>query len=433
MKKRDRFIAAAIFVGLVVAQGGIASRADALSGDDYRQLETFANILAVAQQNYVSPVPTKELVDGAIHGMLASLDPHSAYLTGEDYRDLEDHTRGSFGGIGITVTLTNGVITVTETMKDTPAERGGVKVGDQILKIDNQPTATMTLDAAVSRMRGVRGSSVQLTLRRDGLASPLTISIARDVIKIESVNSRDIDGYAYIRLDQFQEASDEEIEQRIASFQKEDHGRIRGMVLDLRDNPGGLLNQAVKIADEFLDGGMVVYTQGRDETQQEKFFAHPKSGFYPFPLIVLVNGGTASASEIVAGALQDHGRALIVGTQTFGKGSVQTILPIDDHSALQLTTARYYTPAGRSIQAVGITPDVVVDDPRPELAMKEDEDEGVHNVATIPPASSKQSGAASASKEPDWTIDVQLTKTIDILKHWNTFKTQLVRKETVFG
>ncbi|HLX38016.1 MAG TPA: S41 family peptidase, partial [Candidatus Binataceae bacterium] len=208
---------------------------------------------------------------------------------------------------------------------------------------------------------------------------------------------------------------------------------IRGLVLDLRDNPGGLLNQAVNIADEFLNGGMVVYTQGRDASNREKYFAHSKSGFYAFPMIVLVNGGTASASEIVAGALQDQGRALIVGTQTFGKGSVQTILPIDDHSALQLTTARYYTPAGRSIQAVGITPDVLIDDPRPALALKEMEKEQVEEIPSVashggPPIASKAN-----QEEPEWTKDVQLSKTIEMLKHWDNFKTQLVKKETVIG
>jgi carboxyl-terminal processing protease len=436
MKKRYYFIAVSIFACVVLAPAVIASRAHALTEDDYRQLETFANVLAVAQKNYVAPVPTKQLIDGAIHGMLASLDPHSAYLTGEDYRDLEDHTRGSFGGIGVTVGMKNGVLTVSETMKDTPAEKAGMKAGDQIIKIDNVSTTTMTLDGAVSRMRGPSGSNVVLIVHRDGAPNPLTITIAREVIKIQSVDSRSIDGYAYIRLDQFQEASDEEIQQRIDSFEKENHGKISGLVLDLRDNPGGLLDQAVKIAQEFLDGGLVVYTQGRDESQREKYFAQSRTGFYAYPMIVLVNGGTASASEIVAGALQDQGRALIVGTQTFGKGSVQTILPIDDHSALQLTTARYYTPAGRSIQAVGITPDVLVDDPRPDLAMKEEEEDEMQNVETIPVATSAQSGqAGNADKdqEPEWARDAQLAKTIEILKHWNSFKTQLVRKDTVIS
>ena len=428
MKQRKVSIALAIFTCLI-----IATSAHALSEDDYRQIEVFANVLAVTQKNYVTPVPTKELVDGAIHGMLSSLDPHSAYLTGERYRDLEVNTRGSFGGIGITVTIKNNVLTVTDVMKDTPADKGGIKADDQIIAIDGQPTAALSLDNAVGKMRGPRGSSVRLAILRKGVRAPKVVSIARDVIKIHSVDSRTIDGFAYIRLAQFQEASDSEIEKRIESFRKADQGKIRGLVFDLRDNPGGLLDQAVNIADEFLNGGMVVYTQGRDASQREKYFAHSKTSFYAFPMIVLVNGGTASASEIVAGALQDQGRALVVGTQTFGKGSVQTILPIDDHSALQLTTARYYTPAGRSIQAVGIAPDVQIDDPRPTLALKEMEKEQVEVIPSAashgaPPAASKQN-----EEEPEWTKDVQLSKTIEMLKHWDSFKTQLVKKETVIG
>jgi len=251
-------LAVCLFACLLVVQG---SRAQALTEDDYRQLETFANILAVAQKNSVPAVSTKEMLDGAIKGMLSSLDPHSAYLTGERYRDLEVHTRGVFGGIGITVMIKNGVLTVNAPMKDTPAERAGIKAGDQIIKINNDPTENMSLDGAVSRMRGPRGSSIRLTLRRDGVREPFTLSVAREVIKIQSVDSNRIDGYAYIRLSGFQEASDQEIEKRLDGFRKEDHGRIAGLVFDLRGNPGGLLSQAVKVSEQFLNGGLVVYTQ----------------------------------------------------------------------------------------------------------------------------------------------------------------------------
>ena len=433
MKNRRISLAVCIFACLLIVQGSVAKIARALTEDDYRQLETFANILAVAQKNSVPAVSTKELLDGAIKGMLSSLDPHSAYLTGERYRDLEVHTRGAFGGIGITVMIKNGVLTVNAPMKDTPAERAGIKAGDQIIKINNDSTQDMTLDAAVSRMRGPRGSSIRLTLRRDCVAEPFTLSVAREVIKIQSVDSNRIDGYAYIRLSGFQEASDHEVEKRIDDFRKEGHGRIPGLVFDLRDNPGGLLSQAVKVSEDFLNGGLVVYTQGRDERERQKYFAQPKPGFSPYPMVVLVNGGTASASEIVAGALQDHGRALIVGTQTFGKGSVQTILPIDDHSALQLTTARYYTPGGRSIQAVGITPDVKVDDPRPMLALKEEQRELNSEIAPPPASLPCSHPTTPMTREPEWVKDVQLTKSIDMLKHWDSFKTQLVKKESVIG
>src|SRR5579871_5000598 len=396
-----------MFASLLVVQGMGERRAHALTAEDYKQLETFAEVLSVAQKNYVTPVPTRELVEGAIEGMVASLDPHSAYLTGERYRDLEEHTSGSFAGIGITAMIKNNILTVEVPMKGTPAERAGLKAGDQVLKINDVSTTDMTLDDAVGKMRGPRGTSLTLTVRRAGVANPFVVAVSRDTIKIPSVDSKRIDGFGYIRLSDFQEASDEEIQKTLEGFQNQGHGKIAGLVLDLRDNPGGLLNQAVKISDEFLNGGLVVYTQGRDESQREQFFAHSKTGFYAYPMIILVNGGTASASEIVAGALQDQGRALVVGTQTFGKGSVQTILPIDDHSALQLTTARYYTPGGRSIQAVGITPDVEVSDPRPALALQEEESEDENPT---PASSAGSSSAPSGKGDPDWTKDVQLQK-----------------------
>jgi carboxyl-terminal processing protease len=428
VKNRRFLIGIFMFACVLAVQGAGPKGTLALSDEDYRQLQTFAEVLSIAQKNYVTPIPTKELVEGAIQGMLTSLDPHSAYLTGERYRDLEEHTSGSFGGIGITAMIKNNVLTVEAPMKGTPAEKAGIKAGDEVLKINDVSTRDMTLDAAVGRMRGPRGTGVTLTLRRHGVPNPFVVAVARDEIKLQAVDSESMDGYAYIRLDEFQEGSDAEIEKRIESFEQEGHGKIAGLVLDLRDNPGGLLSQAVKISDEFLNGGLVVYTQGRDESQREKFFAHSKAGFYAYPMVILVNGGTASASEIVAGALQDQGRALVVGTQTFGKGSVQTILPIDDHSALQLTTARYYTPGGRSIQAVGITPDVEITDPRPALAMEEE-----NSGDAAPATSTAASSSAKPDQEPEWTKDVQLVKSIEMLKHWSNFKTQLVRKEIVIG
>jgi carboxyl-terminal processing protease len=430
-------------------------RAQALPSDTYQQLETFANVLAIVQKNYVEPVSTKQLIDGAITGMLASLDPHSAYLTPELYRDLEVETRGSFGGLGIEITIKNGVLTVVAPIEDTPAYRAGIKAGDQIIKIDNDFTKDMTLTEAVKRMRGPRGSKIKLTIHRTGVPELFTVSMARDVIKIQSVKSKELeDGYSYLRITTFQEASDEGVEKALEQFRKDGHGHIKGLVLDLRDNPGGLLNQAVKISDEFLDGGMIVYTQGRLENQQQKYFSHKKKDFQDYPMVVLVNGGSASASEIVAGALQDQKRAVIVGTQTFGKGSVQTILPLDDQSALRLTTARYFTPNGRSIQAVGITPDVESEPPKPTLAALEipgvqiDQDEEIHE-RDLPhhfkngqgkktPKTSGESGPAPGSDQttpalsakggkPVKEKDLQLEKAIEILKHWNTFKLQLAK------
>ena len=372
MIKRHRWsitLAVSLVAWFLALQEVAVRRAQALSNDTYQELETFASVLAIVQKNYVEPVTTKKLIDGAISGMLASLDPHSAYLTPDLYRDLEVETRGSFGGLGIEITIKNGALTVVAPIEDTPAYRAGLKAGDQIIKIDDDFTKDMSLTDAVKRMRGPKGSKIKLTLHRNGVPELFTVTLARDVIKIQSVKSKMLpDGYGYIRVTTFQENTDDGVEKAIDEFEAKDHGKVKGMVFDLRDNPGGLLNQAVKVSDDFLDGGLIVYTQGREENQQQKYFSHKKKDFVDYPMVVLVNGGSASASEIVAGALQDQKRAVILGTQTFGKGSVQTILPLDDHSALRLTTARYYTPTGRSIQAVGITPDVDVEPPKETLA-----------------------------------------------------------------
>src|ERR1700691_1972249 len=372
MIKRHRWsitLAVSLVACFLVLQEVAVRRAQALSNDTYQELDTFASVLAIVQKNYVEPVTTKQLIDGAISGMLASLDPHSAYLTPDLYRDLEVETRGSFGGLGIEITIKNGALTVVAPIEDTPAYRAGLKAGDQIIKIDDDFTKDMSLTDAVKRMRGPKGSKIKLTLHRNGVPELFTVTLARDVIKIQSVKSKILpEGYGYIRVTTFQENTGDGVEKAIDEFDAKDHGKIKGIVFDLRDNPGGLLNQAVKVSNDFLDGGLIVYTQGREENQQQKYFSHKKSGFVEYPMVVLVNGGSASASEIVAGALQDQKRAVILGTQTFGKGSVQTILPLDDHSALRLTTARYYTPTGRSIQTAGITPYVDVEPPKETLA-----------------------------------------------------------------
>ena len=464
--KKNRWaitLAVCLIACFVVLEEVALKRAQALPADSYHELETFANVLAIVQKNYVEPVSTKRLIDGAITGMLASLDPHSAYLTPELYRDLEVETRGSFGGLGIEITIKNGVLTIVSPIEDTPAYKAGLKAGDQIIKINDDFTKDMTLTEAVKRMRGPRGSKIKLTMHRTGVPELFNVTLARDVIKIQSVKSKTLpEGYGYVRISTFQESTDDGVEKAVDDFQKADHGKVKGVVLDLRDNPGGLLNQAVKVSDEFLDGGLIVYTQGRDANQQQKYFSHKKTGFEDYPMVVLVNGGSASASEIVAGALQDQKRAVIVGTQSFGKGSVQTILPLDDHSALRLTTARYFTPSGRSIQAVGITPDVDIDNPKPTLASLQgegaqlDENEEIHerdlpghfqnkqhsgtdaekptgdqskDSVKTPAADDRnpQPSKAAPVKAPKEEKDVQLQKAIDILNHWQNFKVQLAK------
>ncbi len=458
-RNRSPFLVAAVCaVAIVVLLAEIAvRRADALPDDTYKQLATFANVLAIVQKNYVEPVTTKELINGAITGMLASLDPHSAYLTPDLYRDLEVETRGSFGGLGLEVTVKDDLLTVVSPIEDTPAYKAGIKAGDQIVKINDDFTKGMTLTDAVKRMRGPRGSKIHLTIHRKGVPELFTVTVTREVIKIKSVKTKELrHGYDYVRVSSFEEGTGDDLQKALNKFNKEHGGQIKGLVFDLRDNPGGLLNQAVQVSDEFLDGGLIVYTQGRQESQQQKYFSHRKKDFVDYPMVVLVNGGSASASEIVAGALQDQRRAIIVGTQTFGKGSVQTILPLDDHSALRLTTARYYTPNGRSIQAVGITPDVTSEPPKTTLASLEqegatiDEDAEIresdllhhfknNGVLKLPKAPANgapaKHSAKGASKDqtagaPKEQKDVQLDRAIQVLDNWRSYKLQLARNDT---
>ncbi len=333
----------------------------AVGRQDYESLEAFSSILAIVKKNYVEDVETKNLVNGAINGMLSSLDPHSAYLTPELYKDLQSDTQGRFGGLGIEITVKSGILTVVSPIEDTPAAKAGIKPGDQIFKIEEEFTKDMSLVDAVKKMRGLKGTKINLTIKREGAADLIDFTLMRDVIRVQSVKSRDLEpGYGYIRLAQFQERSDRDMQRALEKMAAE-KGGIKGLVLDLRNNPGGLLTQAVRVSDMFLESGLIVYTEGRIEAQKQKYFAQKDGTWMDFPVVVLVNGGSASASEIVAGALQDHKRAIVLGTKTFGKGSVQTILPLDDNSALRLTTARYFTPKGRSIQATGIVPDITVE------------------------------------------------------------------------
>src|SRR5918992_4165713 len=319
----------------------------AVGRQDYESLESFSNILAIVRKNYVEEVETKNLVNGAINGMLHSLDPHSAYLTPDLYKELQMDTQGRFGGLGIEITVKNGVLTVVSPIEDTPAFKAGIKPGDMIFKIEDEFTKDMTLVDAVKKMRGPKGTKVRISVKREGVPELIDYTLERDTIRVQSVRSRVLDeGYVYVRLAQFQERSDRDLQRALEKLAGEKSG-LKGLVLDLRNNPGGLLTQAVRVSDIFLDSGLIVYTDGRIESQKQKFFAQKDSSSMDFPLVVLVNGGSASASEIVAGALQDHKRAVVLGTKTFGKGSVQTILPLDDNSALRLTTARYFTPNGR--------------------------------------------------------------------------------------
>ncbi len=429
-------------VGAVLLGSHGLDRVAAVGRGDYEGLESFSNVLAIVQKNYVQEVETSQLVEGAINGMLTALDPHSAYLTPDLYRELQVDTEGTFGGLGIEITLRDGLLTVVSPIEDTPAYHAGVKAEDQIVKIDGELTKDMTLLEAVKRMRGPQGSQVTISVRREGVDHFLDISLTREVIQIKSVKSKLLEpGYGYIRLTQFQDRTTADLEAAIARF-GQDGQELKGLVLDLRSNPGGLLSQAVKVADVFLDSGMIVYTKGRINTQQQKYLAHP-GGHTGFPLVVLVNNGSASASEIVAGAVQDHGRAVVLGTQTFGKGSVQTILPLEDGAALRLTTAMYYTPNGRSIQVTGVEPDHIVENVLPDHADRQggirEENLRGHFDNTAPqetpapqvqpiqaapnpstPPSSDAPADEEAIKEGELGKDPQLDRALELLRSWQS-------------
>ncbi len=327
--------------------------------DTYRQLETFANVLSILQENYVEEIKAKEAIEGAIKGLLLSLDPHSSYMKAESYQEFRNETQGSFTGIGIEITLRDNVITVISPIADTPAANAGIKAHDKIMRINGESTKNFTPLDAVKLLRGPKGSSVTISIFRDGFKELKDIELIRDTIPLHSVKSFVLKpGFGYIRISNFQSDTTREFKEHLAKLQSK--SPLSGLVLDLRNNPGGLLNQAVSLTDIFLDEGLIVYTRGRNRDQDLTYEAHQNNSGVEIPLVLLVNEGSASASEIVAGALQDHQRGVIVGSKTFGKGSVQTIIPLPDGAGLRMTTARYYTPKGRSIQATGITPDVEV-------------------------------------------------------------------------
>jgi len=323
------------------------------------ELRVFAEVFSRIKNDYVEPVQDRKLLNFAIEGMLSGLDPHSAYLDEQDFRDIRVGTSGQFGGLGIEVGMENGFVKVISPIDDTPAQRAGVLAGDLIIRLDEKPVKGMALDEAVKLMRGKPGTTIRLTIVREGQIKPVEIKVERDIIKTVSVKQRMLEpGFAYLRVSQFQARTPEDLLKGISKLKRGAGGSLKGLVLDLRNNPGGVLNAAVAISDAFLTSGTIVYTEGRVRDSQLRFKAAPDDVLEGAPIVVLVNSGSASASEIVAGALQDHKRAVIMGQQTFGKGSVQTIVPVNERTALKLTTARYFTPNGRSIQAEGIVPDI---------------------------------------------------------------------------
>jgi len=341
-------------------------------------IQRFTTAISQVKSYYVEPVDDKVLFENAIRGMMSGLDPHSAYLDEKEFQALKDNTSGEFGGLGIEVTMDNGYIKVISPIDDTPASKAGLKPGDYIIRIDGKPVKGLSLQEAVNKMRGKKGSVIKLTIAREGETKPIHVDLTRDIIVIKSVKSEMLEnGYAYVRISNFQEPSAKDLQTAIKKLQKESNGQLKGMILDLRNNPGGLLDSAVEVSDVFLDSdklsenSLIVYTKGRLPGARYKAHATPGDQLSGAPVVVLINEGSASASEIVAGALQDHRRAIIMGTETFGKGSVQTVLPLTGNRGIKITTALYYTPNGRSIQADGIHPDIIVKTTQLDL-VKED-------------------------------------------------------------
>ncbi|MCQ8104149.1 S41 family peptidase [Methylomonas sp. SURF-2] len=346
---------------LAEREAAVSSKSEDMQTLPFDELRTFTEIFGRIKQDYVEPVSDKKLLEDAIRGMLSGLDPHSAYLINEEYKELQEGTTGQFGGLGIEVGMENGFVKVVSPIDDTPAQKAGIKAGDLIVRLDDKPVKGMTLGDAVKIMRGEPGSKIVLTVIREGAEAPLKFELTRDIIKVKSVKSRMLEkNFGYLRISSFQSGTGESLVEAIEELKKENEAPLKGVILDLRNNPGGVLNAAVDVSDAFIESGLIVYTEGRIKNSEMRFNATPDDVIDGAPIVVLINGGSASASEIVAGALQDHKRAIIMGEKSFGKGSVQTILPTSNGGAVKLTTARYFTPSGRSIQAEGIEPDVTL-------------------------------------------------------------------------
>jgi carboxyl-terminal processing protease len=412
-----------------------SNKMPALSSSIYDELKLFTDILSHIQKDYVEETKSKDLIYGAIKGMLETLDPHSGFMPPETYKEMQAETRGRFEGLGLEITMKDGILTVVAPIEDTPAFKAGLLAGDQIVKIDGEWTKSLTLMDSVKKMRGPKGSQVTITIMREGLTKPRDFTLTRDVIPVRSVRHELLDKqYGYIRISQFQEKTDSEFDKAMKSLEEESKGSLKGLVLDLRNNPGGLLDQAVKISDRFIDSGIIVSIDGKKEDQKQKFPAHAQGTLPRYPLVVLVNGGSASGSEIVAGALQDHHRGIILGTQTFGKGSVQTIFSLKDGSGLRLTTARYFTPSGRSIQAKGIMPDVVVNLVRPEEEKEKEKEPAVFKMPSekdlerhletekVAPKEKEKNKKEEGKDEKKKPADNQLDRALELLKSWDVFK-----------
>lgn len=417
------------------------------NSETYRQLNLFGDVFERVRSQYVDKMTDEELIERAINGMLTSLDPHSGYLDEKDFAEMQVQTRGEFGGLGIEVTMDNGLIKVVSPIDDTPASRAGLKPGDYITHLDDEAIVGFTLSEAVDKMRGKVGSDIKLTIRREGETDPIDVTLTRAIIKIQSVKYEVLeDNIGYIRITQFNQNTDTGVQKAINDIKATVGDNLLGYIIDLRNNPGGLLDQAISVSDEFLDKGEIVSTRGRNEVDTKRDNATPGDLADGKPIVVMINGGSASASEIVSGALQDHRRAILLGTKSFGKGSVQTVIPLQGHGAMRLTTARYYTPSGRSIQAEGIEPDIVVPEAKvEELTIKrlresdlkgalanpnkkndrtagtkpedvEKDTKKEENKAKDKDKNGETPTADGSDAKTDDTVDYQLTRAIDLIR-----------------
>ena len=433
IKKRiiiDILLISILIAGILFFNG---SRGQVKAGTDdiYQNLEIFTEVLRQIEKNYVEPEDPQNLIYGAIKGMVQNLDPHSSFMTKEEHQDLLIETKGSFSGVGIEISVKDNVLTVVSPIEGTPAYAAGIQSGDKIIRIDDKPTNDMTLSDAVKNIRGRKGTKVKLTILRESVEKPLEFTITRDVIPLRSVRSYLLSpDIGYVRISTFQSKTSEDLDD---ALEKMETGRnLKGLILDLRNNPGGLLSQAIEVSDLFLDAGLIVSTKGRNASQDMEVSAQKNEVERDYPIIVLVNGGSASASEIVAGALQDNKRALILGTQTFGKGSVQTILPLSDGSGLRLTTAKYYTPSGKSIQASGITPDIEVafipptqeeEEAKPHFLREKDLKGHMLNDTTDEEGEVKEEEPTEETQKIKMLIekDNQVRQALQLLTTWNLF------------
>ena len=417
----QRFSWAAV-VGMLLVFCFVGLRAQENNSETYRQLHLFGEVFERVRADYVEKVSDSKLVESAINGMLTSLDPHSGFLNKENFRDMQVHTKGEFGGLGIEVTMDNGLVKVVSPIDDTPAFHAGIKSGDLISQLDDEPVMGITLAEAVDRMRGRVGTDIKLTIRRDG-QEPFDVTITRAIITIQSVRSRIEKDIGYVRITTFNEQAADGLKKAVKGFRNKLGDKLKGIVLDLRNNPGGLLEQAVAVSDSFLERGEIVSTRGRHKDDDNRYNAHPGDLTDGLPVVVLINGGSASASEIVAGALQNHHRAVIMGTRSFGKGSVQTIIPTGSLGAIRLTTALYYTPSGVSIQAKGIEPSIVVEQARFEAIdgsqrRREENLRGALENENAKPTENKVEATVDASTDGEaesFLKDYQLARALDLL------------------